>query len=155
MTEIKEPKQSPQDRMMAEVVRGAGDGRSMNFSAKSILARGCDPEMARRASKSMPPLLGNVEFVSCTNDDDFVEKLQERSWSVVFFAPGACRYDAARMPIPGGREHTTGWSLADYRALVRQHQGEQISIVETVDEREILPRLRQALLESEDKARPD
>ena len=154
MAEIKGPTQSPQDRMMAEVVQGAGDGESMDFSAKSILARGCDPQMALRASKVMPPLLGGVEFVSCTDDDDFVAKLRERAWSVVFFAPGACRYNAANMPIPGGRAHTKGWGLAEYRALVRQYQGDQIPIVETTDEREIVPRLRQALLQSRDEAAP-
>ncbi len=99
MTEIKDPTQSPQDRMMAEVVNGADDEKSVDFSAKTILARGCDPQMARRASEVMPALLGGVEFVSCTDDDDFVAKLEERAWSVVFFAPGACRYNAARMPI--------------------------------------------------------
>jgi len=155
MTEIKDPTQSPQDRMMAEVVNGADDGKSVDFSAKTILARGCDPQMARRASEVMPALLGGVEFVSCTNDDDFVEKLRERAWSVVFFAPGACRYNAERMPIPGGRAHTMGWGLEEYRALVRQYQGDQIPIVETTDEREIVPRLRQALLQSRDKAAPD
>ncbi len=139
---------------MAEVVQGAGDGEPMDFSAKAILARGCDPQMAQRASQVMPGLLGGVQFVSCTDDDDFVEQLRERSWSVVFFAPGACRYHAARMPIPGGRAHTMGWSLAEYRALVRQHQGEQIPIVETTDEREIVQLLRQALLQSRDKAAP-
>jgi hypothetical protein len=155
MTEIKDPIQSPQDRMMAEVVQGAGDGEPMDFSAKSILARGCDSQMALRASKVMPALLGGVEFVSCTNDDDFVEKLRERAWSVVFFAPGACRYNAAQMPIPGGRGYTRGWGLAEYRALVRQYQGDQIPIVETTDEQEIVPRLRQALVQSRDKAAPD
>ena len=140
---------------MAEVAKGADDGESMDFSAKTILARGCDPEMARRASKVMPALLGGVQLVSCTNDDDFVARLRERAWSVVFFAPGACRYNAARMPIPGGRAHTKGWGLAEYRALVRQYQGDQIPIVETTDEREIVPRLRQALLQSTDKTAPD
>ena len=155
MTEIKDPTRSPQDRMMAEVVQGADDEASVDFSAKAMLVRGCDPQMAARASKVMPALLGGVEIVSCTNDDDFSEKLRERAWSVLFFAPGACRYNAAQMPIPGGRAHTRGWGLAEYRALVRQHQGDQIPIVETTDEREIVPRLRQALLQSKDKAAAD
>ena len=154
MSEIKNPTQSPQDRMMAEVVQGADDGVATDFSAKTILARGCDPQMAHRASKVMPALLGGVQLVSCTDDDDFVAKLRERAWSVVFFAPGACRYNAANMPIPGGRAHTKGWGLAEYRALVRQYQGDQIPIVETTDEREIVPRLRQALLQSRDEAAP-
>jgi hypothetical protein len=155
MTKIKDPTQSPQDRMMAEVVQGADAGVAMDFSAKTILARGCDPQMARRASQVMPTLLGGVQLVSCTDDDDFVAKLRERPWSVVFFAPGACRYNAAHMPIPGGRAHTKGWGLAEYRALVRQYQGDQIPIVETTDEREIVPRLRQALLQSRDNADRD
>lgn len=151
MTETKGGKGSAQDRMMAEVVEGASDGESLDFSGQAILARGCDPQMALRAAKIMPPLLGGVEFVSCTNDDDFVEKLKERDWSVVFFAPGACRYNAAKLPIPGNRPHTAGWSLEDYRALVRQHQGDPICIVETTDEREIIPRLRQALIQVRDR----
>ena len=155
MTEIKDPNPSAQDRMMAEVVQGADDRESMDFSAKAILARGCDPQMALRASKVMPALLGGVEFVSCIDDDDFVAKLRERPWSVVFFAPGACRYDAARMPIPGARAHTEGWGLAEYRALVRRNQGDQVPMVGTKEERGIVPRLRQALLQSRDKAAPD
>lgn len=155
MTEIKSSKGSAQDRMMAEVVEGASNADSLDFSAKAILARGCDPQMALRASTVMPPLLGGVEFVSCTNDDDFVEKLQARAWSVIFFAPGACRYNAAKMPIPGARAHTMGWGMEEYRALVRQYQGDQICIVETTDEREIIPRLKQALIQSEDKANSD
>ena len=141
--------------MMGEVVQGAGNTESRDFSAKAILARGCDPQMALRASKVMPGLLGGVEFVACSDDDHFVVKLRERQWSVIFFAPGACRYDAARLPIPGARAHTSGWGLAEYRALVRRYQGEQVPIVETTDEREIVPRLRQALLQSMDKAAPD
>jgi hypothetical protein len=155
MTGIKTPIPSSRDRMMGEVVQGAGDGESIDFSAMTILARGCDPQMALRASKVMPALLGDVEFVSCTDDDDFVAKLRQRRWSVVFFAPGACRYNAARMPIPGGRAHTRGWGLAEYRTLVRQYQGDELPIVETTDEREIVPRLRQALLQARDKAAPD
>jgi hypothetical protein len=155
MTEIKKAIQSPRDRMMSEVVQGAGDGTSLDFSAKTVLARGCDPQMALRASRVMPALLGGVSFVSCTDDDDFVEKLRERPWSVVFFAPGACRYNAASMPIPGGRAHTRDWGLAEYRAMVRQYQGDQIPIVETTEESEIVPRLRQALLQSRDNPAPD
>jgi hypothetical protein len=150
MAEMKGPIQSARDRMMGEIAEGIEEGESIDFSVKSILARGCDPQMALRASKVMPSLLGGVELVSCTDDDDFIVKLRERQWSVIFFAPGACRYNAAHMPIPGGRAHTRGWGLAEYRALVRQHQGEDIQIVETTDEREIVPRLRQALLQSRD-----
>ena len=54
MTVIKDPTQSPQDRMMAEIVQGAGDEQPVDFSVESILARGCDPQMAHRASTVMP-----------------------------------------------------------------------------------------------------
>ena len=151
MAKIKDAILSERDRMMGEVVQGAGNGEPMDFSSKNILARGCDPQMARRASKVLPALLGGVEIVSCTDDDDFVSKLKERQWSVVFFAPGACRYNAARMPIPGGRAHTMGWGLAEYREMVIQYQGDQVSIIETTDEREIIPKLRQALIQSRSK----
>ena len=114
-------------------------------SNKSILARGCDPEMGRRAIKLLHPVLGNPEMVSVTNDDDFITELQRKKWSVIHFAPGACRYDATKSPIPGSRSQTKGWGLAEYRNLVRKHQGEDINIVETTDERQIVPLLRKAL----------
>ena len=114
-------------------------------SNKSILVRGCDPEMGRRAIKLLPPVLGNPEMVSITNDDDFITELQRKKWSVIFFAPGACRYDARTLPIPGSRSQTKGWGLTEYRNLVRKHQGEDINIVETTDERQIVPLLSEAL----------
>jgi len=48
-------------------------------------------------------------------------------------------------PIPGSRPQTHGWGLEDYRKLVRKHQGNQIQIIETTDESEIVPRLLKAL----------
>jgi len=114
-------------------------------SNKSILARGCDPEMGRRAIKLLTPILGNPEMVSVTNDDDFITELQRKKWSIIHFAPGACRYDATKSPIPGSRSQTKGWGLAEYRNLVLKHQGEYINIVETTDERQIVPLLRKAL----------
>ena len=114
-------------------------------SNKSILVRGCDPVMGRRAIKLLPPVLGNPEMVSVTNDDDFITELQRKKWSVIHFAPGACRYDATKSPIPGSRSLTEGWGLAEYRNLVRKYQGEDIKIVETTDESQIIPLLRKAL----------
>jgi hypothetical protein len=73
---------------------------------------------------------------------------------VVFFAPGACRYNAANRPIPGAISHTSGWGLAEYRGLVRRHQGDDIQIVETTEEREIISLLRRALLQSRDSRLP-
>ena len=35
--------------------------------------------------------------------------------------------------------------MREYRNLVRKHQGEDINIVETTDERQIVPLLRKAL----------
>jgi len=93
----------------------------------------------------LPPVLGNPEMVSVTNDDDFITELQRKKWSVILFAPGACRYDATKSPIPGSRLQTKGWRLAEYRNLVRKLQGEDINIVETTDERQIVPLLRKAL----------
>jgi hypothetical protein len=136
------------DRMMGEIAEGVGVSKPIDHSDKRILARGCDPQMAIRASKMLPPHLGNPVLVSATNDDDFLLKLQKTQWSVVFFAPGACRYDGANLPIPGTNAQTRGWNLATYKDLVRTHQGEDIPIVETTDEREIIPLLLRALNQS-------
>ncbi len=95
-------------------------------SRKSILARGCDPTLSLWASKNLPPLIGNPEYIPTTNDADFIEKLKSRVWSVIYFAPGACRFSAAKRQIPGGISQTQGWTLEQYRELVRKHQGETI-----------------------------
>ena len=123
---------------------------SVDNSRKSILARGCDPIASLEASRAIPPLIGNPEYVPTTNDEEFVEKLQSRSWSVVFFAPGACRFSAASQPIPGGNSQTQGWTLEQYRELVRKHQGNQIQIVETPEERETISLLKEALDKSQE-----
>ena len=101
--------------------------------------------MGRCAMEFLPPLLGNPQVMSVTNDNEFITALQRMKWSVVLFAPGACRYDAIQAPIPGSRPQTHSWGLKDYRKLVRKHQGSQIQIVETTDESEIIPRLLKAL----------
>ena len=118
---------------------------SVGNSRKSILARGCDPIASLEASRAIPPLIGKPEYVPTTNDEEFLEKLRSRSWSVVFFAPGACRFSAASQPIPGGNSQTQGWTLEQYRELVRNHQGDQIQIVETPEERETVSLLKEAL----------
>ena len=104
------------DRMMGEIASSAGNCADGDASAKVVLARGCDPVMAERSGKMLPPMLGNVGIVAVTDDDAFFAKLAERKFDVVLFAPGACRYDAARQPIPGGNAATAGWTLANYRA---------------------------------------
>jgi len=118
---------------------------TVDHSRKSILARGCDPFASLEASKAIPPLVGNPEYVPTTTDEEFIEKLQSRKWSVVLFAPGACRFSAAKLPIPGGNEQTQGWTLEQYRELVQEHQGDNIQIVETPEERETVRLLKEAL----------
>jgi len=132
------------DRLIGEINDGIDTTQVGDNSNKSVLSRGCDPEMARRATEVLPPKLGNPEMVAVTNDDDFIAELQRKKWSVIFFAPGACRYDAVKSPIPGGRSLTAGWGLEEYRDLVRKHQGDAIKIVETTDERQVIPLLKKA-----------
>jgi len=138
-------KMDSRDILIGHINDGIDTTQIGDHSNKSILVRGCDPEMGRRAIKLLPPVLGNPEMVSVTNDDDFITELLRKKWSVIFFAPGACRYDATKSPIPGSRLQTKGWGLAEYRNLVRKHQGEDINVVETTDERLIVPLLRKAL----------
>jgi len=111
----------------------------------TILARGCDPVMAARAGTILPPLLGNATIVSCTDDEDFKAKLEARQYDAVFFAPGACRFSAAGQKIPGSGGFSEGWGIEDYRAFVREKQGGEVKIVETTEEKNIVPLLRSAL----------
>jgi hypothetical protein len=133
------------DILIGRISDGNDTTQTGDNSNKSILARGCDPEMGRRAIELLPPILGNPEMVSVTNDDYFITELQRKKWSVIHFAPGACRYDVTKLPIPGSSSLTEGWGLEEYRNLVRKYQGEDIKIVETTDERQIIPLLRKAL----------
>ena len=91
------------DKLINDIRDGIGSTQLDDNSNKSILARGCDPEMGRRAVELLPPILGKPEMVAVTNDDDFIRELQRKKWSVVHFAPGACRYNASKSPIPGSR----------------------------------------------------
>ena len=133
------------DILIGHIRDGIDNTQVGDNSNKSILARGCDPEMGRRAIKLLSPILGNPEMLSVTNDDDFIIELKRKKWTVIHFAPGACRYDATKSPIPGNRSLTQDWGLAEYRNLVRKYQGEDIKIVETTDESQIIPLLRKAL----------
>lgn len=119
--------------------------KSLDHSKKSILARGCDPVMSLEFSKAVPPLIGNPEYVPTTSDAEFIEQLESRKWSVIFFAPGACRFSAAKQPIPGGNYQTEGWTLVEYRELIIKLQGDGVQIVETMDERETVDLLKKAL----------
>jgi hypothetical protein len=126
--------------------RAKGGNIRRQFSRKAILARGCHPAMAHRAAPVLPSHLGNPKLVTCT-DDDLLAKLSGQKWDVIFFAPGACRYNAAKQPIPEARAASKGWGLDQYRQLVREQQGKETKMVETVDERQIIPLLRDALEE--------
>ena len=134
------------DRLMGLISNGIDVTQINDNSNKSILIRGCDPEMGRRAIELLTPVLGNPEMVSVTNDDDFITELQKKKWAVIHFAPGACRCDSTKSPIPGSRTQTKGWGLTEYRTLVKKHQGQDIKIVETAYERQIVPLLRKALV---------
>ena len=131
------------ERMMNELTEGAC--ASGDASEKVVLVRGCDPAMAQRAPQMLSPLLGNVKMVAVTTNDEFFSLLGERRYDVVSFAPGACRFSAARQTIPGGTAATKHWTLEEYKAKVRELQGEEVPIVETTEERQMVPLLRAAL----------
>ena len=122
------------DRMMNEIADGGASCTDGDASQKAVLVRGCDPQMAERAGKMLPPMLGNAQTLGVTDDDTFFDLLQQRTFDVIFFAPGACRFSAARQPIPGGNQVSAGWGLAEYKAKVREHQP-HAAIVETTEER--------------------
>lgn len=119
--------------------------KKSNNSNKRILARGCDPVLSLQFAKIAPQLLGNVTYIPTTNDVDFIKKLKTNRWSVIYFAPGACRYSAAKQQIPGGNYETEGWTLDQYKELIRTLQGEDIQIVESIHEQGGIELLNTAL----------
>ena len=93
----------------------------------------------------LPPMLGGAQILTATDDDHFIKLLSgDVKFDVIFFAPGACRWSAAKKPIPGGNSATAGWGIDQYKAFAREKQPDA-RIVETVEEREIVPLLRSAL----------
>jgi len=124
---------------------------NLDNSDKCISARAFDPQAAVNFAKIVPALIGNAEYVPTTNDADFIKQLKSREWSVVFFAPGACRLIAAKRQIPGGNYDTRGWTLEQYKELVRELQSHQIQIVETLDERDTIGLLKAALEKAGEK----
>lgn len=121
-----------------------------DHSKKRILARGCDPQLSREFARIAPSLLSNAEYVPTTDDVEFVEKLKSQKWSVVYFAPGACRYSAAQIQIPGGNQDTKNWTLEEYHELIYALQGSDIQIVETPYEQEAIDFLRKGLASARD-----
>jgi len=108
--------------------------------------------MAQQSASILPPLLGGARILAFTDDKAFFRELESMAKGekekpdVVFFAPGACRWSAARRPIPGGIPGTShGWSLEQYYEHVQEVLGPQIPIVSTAHEVEIVPLLRKAL----------
>ena len=90
-------------------------------------------------------MIGNPEYVPTTDDVEFFEMLESRKWSIVYFAPGACRYSAAKKQIPGGNLDTRGWTLEEYKELIHELQGKDIRIVESIYEEGAISLLRQSL----------
>ena len=135
---------SSRDQMIADLKSGAAADTG-DASNKSVLIRGCDPVMAQRASGFMPALLGNCQLSVCTDDDTFLKFLSDSKFDVVGFARCVCSFDSAGERIPGGNADTQGWSLEEYREKVRALQGQDVVIVGTTDEKEVVPVFRKAL----------
>lgn len=117
----------------------------MNNSKKKILARGCDPGLSARAAVEFPKLLGGPTYIPTTSDDDFIQQLKATKFSVVYFAPGACRYSAAKMQLPGAISNTKTWTLEEYKSMVFELQGPDVIIVETPYESKSLEMLAKGL----------
>jgi hypothetical protein len=144
--------------LLAEVAAGAAasatgaTSAALDASAKLVLGRGCDPEMAERSKTFLPPLLNNARVDTFSCDSEFFARLEliragkAQRPDVVFFAPGACRWSEARQPIPGGIAGVShGWDLQQYHGRVREMLGQDILIVGTTREAEVVPLLRKAL----------
>lgn len=116
-----------------------------DHSNKSILARGCDPALSAMAAKEIPKHIGNPSYTPTTDDETFFKLLQTHTYSIVYFAPGACRFSAANMQIPGSNGHTKTWTLEEYKARVYQYQGPDVIIIETPYESESIELLNRAL----------
>ena len=134
--------------MLDAVKAGAGDDAVQDMTHKHLLLRGCDPVMAERAKGFIPQLLGNVQMTAVTDDDTFMKLLRSDTvFDVIGFAPGAMRWDARKMPIPGSNIETEGWDIACYKKEIRKLRGSSVPVVGTADEHELVPMLRRALMD--------
>lgn len=131
--------------MFAEVAAGASPSASGDARGKVVLGRGCDPIMAAHSVNFLPPMLGGARIVATSTDDEFLAHLRSGAhFDVVFLAPGACRWSAARRPIPGGNAQTRGFDIAQYEELVKTLLP-SAKVVATAHESEVVPLLRAAL----------
>ena len=143
--------QSSADRaraaMFAVVASGgaAAAARGGDARGRVVLARGCDPRMAAHSQTMLPPLLSGATIIATTDDEAFFRELAApRRLDAVLLAPGACRWSAARQPIPGGNARTAGWGVDEYTVAVgKVHPG--VPVVATASEAEVVPLLRAAL----------
>jgi hypothetical protein len=114
-------------------------------SNKTILARGCDPYLSAMAAREIPKLLGNPSYIPTTTDEEFFALLKTKKWSMIYFAPGACRFSAAKRRIPGSNEVTKTWTLAEYKELIYKYQGDDVTIAESTSEQEAIGVLQRAI----------
>ena len=114
--------------MLNNIAIGAQGEAVMDNSGKSILVRGCDPVMAyKKQEKWYLHNLVILNLLLVRMMTIFLRKYQVKSGTLLYFAPGACRYNLQKQPIPGGRAATKGWGLDQYKQLVRERQGEECS----------------------------
>ena len=120
------------ERNVNNIAIGAQGEAVMDNSGKSILVRGCDPVMAKKQEKWYLHNFGNPKFVACTNMT-FLEKISDKKWALYFLHQVLVDIMLQKQPMPGGRAATKGWGLDQYEQLVRERQGEDVQIVETVE----------------------
>ena len=111
---------------------------------KTVLIRWEDPLLSKDADKLLVKQLGDAKIISTANDDDFLRNLETRQYDDIMLAPGVCRYSYLKYDIPGSNARTLGWDVAKYRTTIRSYQG-GVKIVETMEERDVIPLLRSAL----------
>lgn len=121
-----------------------------DYSKKFVLARACNPDLAQRFAQVVPSHIGNAKYIAATNDDDFIKKLETEQWSVVYMAPGACRQIVAAQPLSGSNARTDGWTFVDYQKLIYELQGDDIQIVESINEAGAIQLLNDALANARD-----
>jgi len=111
---------------------------------KTVLIRWEDPLLSKDADTLLTKQLGDANIISTATDDDFLRNLETRQYDVIMLAPGVCRYSYLKYDIPGSNARTLGWDVTKYRTTISSYQGD-VKIVETMEERDVIPLLRSAL----------